>query len=1173
MKKTITLLILLALAIPAWAGEQTITISRNDGQYNSAEGVYYASKGGVTMKMSGGLNNINYLVLRHTNTVSFESANYPIKKIIFHCLDNFPSSNLDVFYWGPSTMNVMPVQLYGTSTSVTPGKFTASGYDGTWTSDFTGTWTSVFRNTDATDEETRTHTSYPNGWPVGNSLIFGSRGKPIRFSSIDIVIEKENGDIYDLVTSNDEIQENQTYVLVSQYASKALSTGEVDGPTADPTKTIASTPVTFPVADKSKVRTTSDVQLITLEHPQWYDNRPWLLKVGGNYIKRRNGESNRSNVSDNRGWNLQKVSAGNLPTTESDMNWYYFRVSISVSGNINNNALIRFYHTDTEAGGSSYTYAIRHRNGDGCFRDIDYSSANNYAANQRVYLYKPAQNYKVYTQVSPTADCGSISLRDGIIVANGENTSQKFETVSFLVTPADGKKIAGITIANNNDPTVVIPQENITITQTTGGTLYSFEMPGNDVLITATFEDVTYHNVNIVVKPNVAYGNVFLTEGYVVQQDQVKSYDGETVVFNVTPNPKDPDNANSEYYELYSVVVKNDITGEEIPYTYADGNYTFTMPDANVTITATFIYENGAPLYLLGTANGNETWLPYGPRFNYDPNEGQYYLDVYFKGVGEYGDTENYDQYGYFSFVWKYATSWDEINNKNLRGVPMTNGTMVDTSSGGFQLFYNPRNNANESNSFKIPAGIYRFYLKSYSEGNDWLYVTQSPISLTYNPAGGADAASAVEVPLHQLVTMSGDLYSKIKAINPDESDDNFKYKATIGGVTEPQTEIAGAITSNIATLDVVNDGETVTELAGTNYLGWIHADKTAYYKVINTPLNWIERNGEKGKTYTVADQLQGVYAKDGHLWCKDLGDISIVKTEPATGQVDYVTSTLNTLNHRFENNMRNGNWDQSNWVELDFTGVTNDAVNVAQSFVNKLITAGSVKGVYSDDVNYTITLTSLPTMGGGATYVPNTYYTNNFIEANLTATGVAEGGMNYYFLNPKVQEYAIITYAMWDVYNQIMVAPSISPFNGAAVLGRWDLNESGNELERLNAAAHTTATANNEYEFHIIVQRANKSYGSAATTTQGVAGLKVETPTPKAGQTASAVIMAQPLDLQASSPLPTAINGVVSNAQPVNVEYINLAGVRSSKPFSGVNIVVTRYTDGSTTTTKVIRK
>ena len=66
---------------------------------------------------------------------------------------------------------------------------------------------------------------------------------------------------------------------------------------------------------------------------------------------------------------------------------------------------------------------------------------------------------------------------------------------------------------------------------------------------------------------------------------------------------------------------------------------------------------------------------------------------------------------------------------------------------------------------------------------------------------------------------------------------------------------------------------------------------------------------------------------------------------------------------------------------------------------------------------------------------------------------------------------------------------------------------------------------------------------------------------------------MAQPLDLQASSPLPTAINGVVSNAQPANVEYINLAGVRSSKPFSGVNIVVTRYTDGSTTTTKVIRK
>ena len=219
MKKLLTILMLLALAVPTWAGEQTITISRKDGQFNSAEGVYYASKGGVTMTMSGGMNNSNFLVLRHMNTVTFKSANFAIKKIIFHCLDDFTSSNLDVFYWGPTTMNVMTVNYKpagsNTTTPVTPGKFTASGYDGTWTSDFNGTWTSNFRTTDGSSTETRTHTKFPNGWPAGNSLIFGSLGKPVRFSSIDIIVEKEDGDIYDLVTSIDQVQNNHNYLIVN----------------------------------------------------------------------------------------------------------------------------------------------------------------------------------------------------------------------------------------------------------------------------------------------------------------------------------------------------------------------------------------------------------------------------------------------------------------------------------------------------------------------------------------------------------------------------------------------------------------------------------------------------------------------------------------------------------------------------------------------------------------------------------------------------------------------------------------------------------------------------------------------------------------------------------------------------------------------------------------------
>ncbi|MBQ5409512.1 MAG: hypothetical protein IIU17_06310 [Muribaculaceae bacterium] len=41
---------------------------------------------------------------------------------------------------------------------------------------------------------------------------------------------------------------------------------------------------------------------------------------------------------------------------------------------------------------------------------------------------------------------------------------------------------------------------------------------------------------------------------------------------------------------------------------------------------------------------------------------------------------------------------------------------------------------------------------------------------------------------------------------------------------------------------------------------------------------------------------------------------------------------------------------------------------------------------------------------------------------------------------------------------------------------------------------------------------------------------------------------------------------------QVAGVKYYNVAGVESDRPFHGVNIVVTRYTDGSMTTTKVVK-
>ena len=50
-----------------------------------------------------------------------------------------------------------------------------------------------------------------------------------------------------------------------------------------------------------------------------------------------------------------------------------------------------------------------------------------------------------------------------------------------------------------------------------------------------------------------------------------------------------------------------------------------------------------------------------------------------------------------------------------------------------------------------------------------------------------------------------------------------------------------------------------------------------------------------------------------------------------------------------------------------------------------------------------------------------------------------------------------------------------------------------------------------------------------------------------------------------------TSVADVKVEHEVAGVEYVNLAGQRSAKPWQGVNIVVTRYTDGTTRSTKAI--
>lgn len=738
MKRLLLFLMALVLSIPIWAGEKTIVINRNEGIYEDGTGAYYCTKGGITMTFSSGLNNVNYLVEHQQVVFDIFSTNYVIKKIKFNCLDNTTDDNLDCFYWGPSTISEFSGAPY------TPtGSYTWSDYIGTWV----------------------------GGSTPSKYVKFVTEAKPVRFGSVEITIDKEFGDIYEKVTTNEEIVDGHTYALVSQYASKALSKEDYYG--NDNLTTFTSTPVTL-LDNNNKVKVTDEVQLIKLQS-SGDSSRPWYLKVGDNYIRRRSSLSgSTSGAANGQGYNLYGVSA--VTSYEE-----YFRVNITVSGNNNQNALIRFNH-----GPSEPSFAIRHYNGGSLFRDMDYSSNNSYAANQRVYLYKPAQSYEVTTECIP-ADGGYITLGGGILTDNnGHNLSQHFDNVTFFVGSANGYGIGDVTLTDLNGRAVTVLQPTAT---SDFGNDYSFEMPANNVKITANF--LQPYNIDTICAPRADAGRFDFISGYTDFNGQHKSNEGKTVTFKPVP---------ADGYIFNSVTITNN--GETTTLTPdANGVYSFVMPGNNVTLTADF--EAASDLYLLGTANGKTGWEPKGPKFTYDAENEKYYIDVYFKGGNDDPNTD--PAYGYFSLTKRIdeGGNWNNINGYRY-GAEYNNYSVEDGSTA--QIYPNHNDDA-----FKIPPGVYRIEVDKDMES---VHIIKYVLSMTFNPAGGTIVEPG------QVVTATSNLDELVHAINPNEV--NAQYYNTTDNWSHQEND-------NTAVIN--NVGET-TMIANAN-IGYIHVEGQATYEII----------------------------------------------------------------------------------------------------------------------------------------------------------------------------------------------------------------------------------------------------------------------------------------------------------------------------------------------------
>ena len=338
--------------------------------------------------------------------------------------------------------------------------------------------------------------------------------------------------------------------------------------------------------------------------------------------------------------------------------------------------------------------------------------------------------------------------------------------------------------------------------------------------------------------------------------------------------------------------------------------------------------------------------------------------------------------------------------------------------------------------------------------------------------------------------------------------------------------------------------------------------DRAVYiYGTTATPLAVIEQSGTQGKSYTVADDLQVVWVNTSKslAWARDLDDNIDAVTIPNMGdnEYDYLRNA----------GQQTGAWQQNNWVMLDFSQAnTNEFAKlgavIAETPKHMIIKGGTLSGVYSDNRNYTITVSGdavLSVEEPEANYVPNVYCAANYGADAEGWQQEMEGGMgrSYWFMTPKVMEVATHTWSVWNDDAFYVAARDMATHsNEAGLVGAFSADWNYN-------AGQFAPTTGEAYKFLGVVMLKDEPQQSAGQP-RHVAVQDGSTPNTK--------YVVGPLDLTGSKEqIVTAVSQLTAGREVVSVTYCDVAGRMSAKPFEGVNIVVTRYSDGTVTTGKAV--
>lgn len=294
-----------------------------------------------------------------------------------------------------------------------------------------------------------------------------------------------------------------------------------------------------------------------------------------------------------------------------------------------------------------------------------------------------------------------------------------------------------------------------------------------------------------------------------------------------------------------------------------------------------------------------------------------------------------------------------------------------------------------------------------------------------------------------------------------------------------------------------------------------------------------LAENGTEGKKCIVNDEM--VVAKK----FQKAGKNYIVVKDAAQAVRNFSTPAADDKFFNINGNKQE-EYAQNNWMLVSLPVELYNQVKEKN-------TVTSITGTLTEKLNVAMEATKVVFEDVINDFAPNTYCPINILGESSVKGNNPAYTSSYYFATPKANEYANVVWAVYDEYMDVFFLPS---HKDHASVNVQEFEAAFYIDYSLNSVDNPELTDGDVYSFEALVK---------------------EEKGPSHVIGASTKFVVYPLNLDADK-VATGVNDVNSAKEVKGVSYFNMMGVESAQPFDGVNIMVTTYTDGTSSATKVVR-